>query len=162
MSDCYSSEVVNAFHEDDYEPYANGYPEGSYIVLSDWHGQYIPREFAQSVFACSDTLAPDLISDLECCARGPYWEEEVVKPGLSKFDQWLNNLRDYLKDGQWLQSDDNYTSRLVHNEWYWEAWQNILNNYKWTEIIKNTRVEQTFSLHQDGDLWAIPDQEWEY
>jgi hypothetical protein len=38
------------------------------------------------------------------------------------------------------------------NEWYWEAWQNILDKAEFTD-------EQGVSwyLHQDGDLWECPD-----
>jgi len=36
------------------------------------------------------------------------------------------------------------------NEDYWDAWDEILN-----ETITNEAGE-TFTLHQDGDLWAVP------
>jgi hypothetical protein len=40
-------------------------------------------------------------------------------------------------------------------EWYWEAWQNILDN----AAVVNDGV--TWRLHQDGDLWEVPDgYEW--
>lgn len=34
-------------------------------------------------------------------------------------------------------------------EWYWEAWENVLNNATYTESGK------TWTLHQDGDLWLV-------
>ena len=36
------------------------------------------------------------------------------------------------------------------NEWYWESWETILNNAFYIDKKGNK-----FSLHQDGDLWAI-------
>lgn len=35
-------------------------------------------------------------------------------------------------------------------EWYWEAWDSILNNAEWTDEEGNR-----YTLHQDGDLWAL-------
>lgn len=37
------------------------------------------------------------------------------------------------------------------HEWYWEAWNDILNNYK--HVVKGT----AYLLHQDGDLWEYPE-----
>lgn len=37
-----------------------------------------------------------------------------------------------------------------HGEDYWEAWENILNNARYT--ASDGRV---YSLYQDGDLWAV-------
>lgn len=36
------------------------------------------------------------------------------------------------------------------NEWYWEAWDWILNNAQFTDEDGNV-----YRLHQDGDLWGI-------
>ena len=42
------------------------------------------------------------------------------------------------------------------NDWYWEAWDNILNNAEHTDS-----QGITWRLHQDGDLWEVPDGfEW--
>lgn len=38
------------------------------------------------------------------------------------------------------------------HEWYWEAWQTILDNYKCSD--KHGTV---WLLHQDGDLWEYPE-----
>lgn len=41
------------------------------------------------------------------------------------------------------------------HEWYWEAWQAILDN------ASITSDGVTWRLHQDGDLWEVPDgYEW--
>ncbi len=41
------------------------------------------------------------------------------------------------------------------HEWYWEAWQAILDD----AAITNNGV--TWRLHQDGDLWEYPEgYEW--
>lgn len=38
------------------------------------------------------------------------------------------------------------------SELYWEAWENVLNNYKTTDGE---------TLHQDQDVWLVPDGfEW--
>ena len=46
------------------------------------------------------------------------------------------------------------------NEWYWEAWESVLNKAKHTDSHGNT-----WTLHQGGDLWAIRDDmtedDWE-
>lgn len=34
-------------------------------------------------------------------------------------------------------------------EWYWEAWENVLNGAEYQE------KEFTYQLHHDGDLWLI-------
>jgi hypothetical protein len=37
-------------------------------------------------------------------------------------------------------------------EWYWEAWASILDNVSMTDDNGTT-----WKLHQDGDLWEVPD-----
>jgi hypothetical protein len=41
------------------------------------------------------------------------------------------------------------TCKNPDNEGYWDAWDDILNNARYTEDGKE------YSLHQDGDLWLI-------
>lgn len=42
------------------------------------------------------------------------------------------------------------------HEWYWEAWDSILNDFKYTDT-----QGVVWRLHQDGDLWEVPDgYEW--
>ena len=42
-----------------------------------------------------------------------------------------------------------------YHEWYWEAWDNIRND---AHILSDG---VTCRLHQDGDLWEVPDgYEW--
>ena len=42
------------------------------------------------------------------------------------------------------------------HEWYWEAWNNVLNR----AILTNPSGER-FTLYQDDDLWMIPeDADW--
>ena len=38
------------------------------------------------------------------------------------------------------------------HEWYWEAWDSILRSASMTDEHGNT-----WTLHQDGDLWQIPE-----
>lgn len=39
-------------------------------------------------------------------------------------------------------------------EWYWDAWDAILNN----AVIRDPNNKK-YQLHQDGDLWALPVEE---
>ena len=48
-----------------------------------------------------------------------------------------------------LKQSDIYDCQDPENEWYWDAWECILNNARY---IEDGRV---FTLHQDGDLWLI-------
>ena len=36
------------------------------------------------------------------------------------------------------------------SEWYWEAWESILNKAQYRDAADNV-----YTLHQDGDLWAL-------
>jgi hypothetical protein len=37
------------------------------------------------------------------------------------------------------------------HEWYWESWDAIISNAEWIEDgVK-------WGLHQDGDLWEVPE-----
>lgn len=38
-----------------------------------------------------------------------------------------------------------------YHEWYWEAWQSILDNYECSD-----EHGIVWRLHQDGDLWVVP------
>jgi len=44
------------------------------------------------------------------------------------------------------------------HEWYWEAWESVLNNATLTTktATKHYAPGTVFTLYQDGDLWAIP------
>ena len=56
------------------------------------------------------------------------------------------------------QQDINTLLQGPDDEWYWEAWTNILDN----AILTEHRTGKQFNLYQDGDLWLIPvDAEWE-
>jgi hypothetical protein len=44
------------------------------------------------------------------------------------------------------------------HEWYWEAWQDICDN-----AIVTDESGVRYRLHQDGDLWLIPEgMEWSH
>ncbi|MBS4041668.1 MAG: hypothetical protein KGZ81_13855 [Flavobacteriales bacterium] len=76
------------------------------------------------------------ISLLLDSARGQYIPRDFVLDfDLSKF--------------QGLSQSDIYDCQDPDNEWYWGAWQNILDT---AQYIEDGRV---FTLHQDGDLWLI-------
>ena len=39
------------------------------------------------------------------------------------------------------------------HEWYWEAWDEVLNS----AIVTSPPTNERFALYQDGDLWLIPE-----
>lgn len=47
--------------------------------------------------------------------------------------------------------EDLETCKNPNHEWYWEAWQNILDNME-IDLFGNGKY---FSLYQDGDLFAV-------
>ena len=49
-----------------------------------------------------------------------------------------------------LENVDIETLKNPENEWYWHEWEQVLNN---AYYVDNNGVR--WSLHQDGDLWAI-------
>jgi hypothetical protein len=51
--------------------------------------------------------------------------------------------------GEYISEEDSKILANPDNEWYWDTWCQVLNNT--TIEIKGAK----YSLHQDGDLWAI-------
>jgi hypothetical protein len=41
--------------------------------------------------------------------------------------------------------------QTIYNEWYWEAWQSILDSAEFTDD-----KGITWHLYQDGDVWECP------
>lgn len=37
------------------------------------------------------------------------------------------------------------------NEWYWDTWEQVLNNAR----VVDHSTGQTYHLHHDGDLWLL-------
>lgn len=63
-------------------------------------------------------------------------------------EQWAADANVHMQDVRICQQGPDH-------ELYWDAWNNILDN---TEV---TRDGVTWRLHQDGDLWEVPDgYEW--
>jgi len=70
-------------------------------------------------------------------ARGIYIPRDFVTGfNLSKFTGISDN--------------DVETCENPENEWYWEAWDSILNNARFT--AEDGRI---FYLYQEGDLWLL-------
>ena len=40
------------------------------------------------------------------------------------------------------------------NEFYWETWEDVIDN------IKIPFQDKMYYLYQSGDLWAVPDENW--
>lgn len=81
------------------------------LLLSDGHGVYIPKLFANNFDMAVWNVNLD---DVKCVSIGP-------EPS---------------------------------NEWYWEAWQSILDTA--TTIHNGVK----YYLYQDGDLWAVPEDDY--
>ena len=46
----------------------------------------------------------------------------------------------------------------AENEWYWEAWNNVLSNARVTDPKSGT----VYTVYQDGDCWLVPiDAVWQ-
>ena len=97
------------------------------LFLSDSRGIYIPRDFARSI-KCT-CLSGVSEADLDYLALGP------------------GGCLDDVQEPQEGES--------VRGEYYWETWDNVLNNAVVTDN------GQKYVLYQDGDLWLIP-QDWEW
>jgi hypothetical protein len=64
-------------------------------------------------------------------------------------EDWAKLANVSMEDVQICQSGPDH-------EWYWEAWTNILDNARFTDAAGTT-----WYLHQDGDLWEVPEGfEW--
>lgn len=82
---------------------------------------------------------------------------------------WLSSARGVYIPRDFVQSFADWT--VVHgvgaktkaileagpdHEWYWEAWEDVLNNATVIDLAGNE-----FSVYQDGDCWLIPEgMEW--
>jgi hypothetical protein len=70
-------------------------------------------------------------------ARGTYIPRDFVTGfDLSKFDG--------------IKAGDAMICQNPDHEWYWEAWEAILDGASFMH------AGQKFVLYQDGDLWAVP------
>ena len=70
---------------------------------------------------------------------------------ITSFDQYKNDLVNVDRD------DLNTIANGPDDEYYWDAWQSILDN---ATVIDHDGNEYT--MFQDGDLWLIPvNAEWQ-
>lgn len=90
----------------------------------------------------------------------------AVKPDMIL---WLNDARGIYIPRDFAKSFDNrdeHVTGVSPEEWailedpnhehYWDVWSDVLNN---ATVTDNDGVK--FTLHQDGDLWLIPEgMEW--
>jgi len=119
------------------------------ILLSDRNGIYIPQIFCQNweQLNCDN-------DDWECCLKGPDWEETITKPGLSLADRFVNSCREYIETGEWdWECESNVIHQIVYNEWYWEAWSFIQQNWSFEEETDDGKFR--YYLQQDGDLFLM-------
>jgi len=74
-------------------------------------------------------------------SRGIYIPQYFV----NSFDNYKNDLLNVERD------DLNCVANGPDDEYYWEAWQAILDN---AQILDHDGNQYT--MYQDGDLWLIP------
>lgn len=100
------------------------------LLLSDARGTYIPRDFVTGFKIMVKEELPE---------SGMLDDVTNLYPFDAKFQAWqgisLDNVLDCIEPD---------------SEWYWEAWDSILNNAFW---IDSNGIKYT--LYQDGNLWAI-------
>ena len=63
--------------------------------------------------------------------------------------------RNFNMDDWHVSHDDVKFLDAIDHEWYWEAWQSVLDTAYF--IHDDTGVK--YCLYQDGDLWAVPEQD---
>lgn len=74
-------------------------------------------------------------------SRGIYIPQHFVE----SFDVFQNDLLNVDRD------DLNTIANGPDDEYYWEAWQQILDN----AIVRDHNGKE-YTMYQDGDLWLIP------
>lgn len=74
-----------------------------------------------------------LLSD----ARGSYIPRDFIEM-IESQPKW-----------QGITAENKEILRNPDHEWYWEAWEDVLNRAFIT--VRNRK----YTLHQDGDLWAV-------
>ena len=72
-------------------------------------------------------------------SRGIYIPQEFLKRFGDQIPSELEDEKVYIQD--------------PNNEWYWDAWGNIVS------AMKLTIDGIVYTLHHDGDLWAVPEDE---
>ena len=66
---------------------------------------------------------------------------------------WCSDLDENQAEAIGASWDDVKTCQLGPDQaWYWEAWTAILDSVSMTD-----EAGITWTLHQDGDLWEIPE-----
>lgn len=116
-------------------PTAKGLAATVHHYLDESRGQYLPRDFAQSIVrdCISDPTRPreKLLADLDYLARGP---------------------------GGCLDKDETLAEgETERGEFYWDTWSDVCDRAILTCPINGNK----FTLHQDGSLFLIPEG-WEW
>lgn len=102
-------------------------PYDNVIMISDGMGIYIPQSFVEQNFTIETEENED-------------GEDAIVR--VEPTCGWLGADQDDLI----------CVAKGPEEEWYWEAWDSILNSCRY---IDNTGM--VWNLYQDGDLWATPE-----
>ena len=104
--------------------------EKTMLLLSDARGIYIPRDFVTGfkIMVKDEIPESDVLSDVT-----------NLYPFDSNFQAW-----------QGVELQNVLTCIDAENDYYWDAWHDILDNAFW---IDSNGIKWT--LHQDGNLWAI-------
>ena len=95
----------------------------------------------------SEIIAESCLELLITDASGIYIPKEFIE---SRLDWQLEQIKAQTSEGtiETLKDPD--------DEWYWEAWAEVLDG---VEFVSPEGLR--FSLHQNGDLWAVKTEELE-
>ena len=108
----------------------------------------------------SEIIAESCLELLITDASGIYIPKEFIE---SRLDWQLEQIKAQTSEG---------TIEILkdpEDEWYWEAWEEVLNvefiaplnTFGRTEANSCDACGRKFTLHQNGDLWAVKTEELE-
>jgi hypothetical protein len=99
------------------------------LLLSDARGTYIPRDF---------------VTGFKIMVKEPIPESGMLDDVTNLFP-----FEENMQAWQGIDLDDVLTCIDPDSEWYWDAWQSILDNAFWID-----EDGTKYTLYQSGDLWA--------
>jgi hypothetical protein len=76
------------------------------------------------------------------------------------------NFKECFDMKRWnVKDSDSADISSVDNEFYWEAWDSVLNSAFFIATESDDMMKGKWTLYQNGELWAIhesfTDEEWE-
>ena len=99
----------------------------------------------------SEIIAENCLELLITDASGIYIPKEFIE---SRLDWQLEQIKAQTSEGTIEILKD------VDHEWYWEAWEEVLN-VEFVGPTTNIYNGEKFTLYQNGDLWVVKTAELE-